>query len=82
MALFVTGAAYIFWDHAMRRGDMVLVAALSYLTPLLSTLFSAVYLGVVPAPAIWVACALVIAGAVTCRLAVIEGAASPSPRHR
>jgi drug/metabolite transporter (DMT)-like permease len=73
MALFVTVVAYVFWDHAMRRGDMVLVAALSYFTPLLSTLFSAAYLGVVPGPAIWVACGLVIAGAVTCRLAVTEG---------
>jgi len=79
MALFVTGAAYIFWDHAMRRGDMVLVAALSYFTPLLSTLFSAAYLGVVPGPAIWVACVLVIVGALTCRRAVTEGDAVSDP---
>jgi drug/metabolite transporter (DMT)-like permease len=78
MAVFVTVVAYIFWDHAMRKGDMVLVAALSYFTPLLSTLFSAAYLGVVPGPAIWVACVLVIVGALTCRLAVAEGEARPS----
>jgi drug/metabolite transporter (DMT)-like permease len=72
MAVFVTFLAYVFWDHAMRRGNLVLVAALSYLTPLLSTLFSAAYLGVVPGPSIWLACGLVIGGAFTCRAAVID----------
>jgi drug/metabolite transporter (DMT)-like permease len=72
MAVFVTVVAYVLWDHAMRRGNVVVVAAVSYSTPLLSTLFSAAYLKVVPGPAIWVACALVIVGAVLCRLAVDE----------
>jgi drug/metabolite transporter (DMT)-like permease len=72
MAVFVTFLAYVFWDHAMRRGNIVLVAALSYFTPLLSTFFSAAYLGVVPGPTIWLACVLVIGGALTCRAAVIE----------
>jgi drug/metabolite transporter (DMT)-like permease len=72
MAVFVTVVAYVFWDQAMRQGNVVLVAAVSYSTPLLSTLFSAAYLGVVPGPAIWIACALVIVGAVLCRLAVVE----------
>jgi drug/metabolite transporter (DMT)-like permease len=72
MAVFVTAFAYVFWDRAMRKGHMVLVAALSYFTPLLSTVVSAIHLGVAPAPRIWVACALVIAGAAVCRLAVEE----------
>jgi drug/metabolite transporter (DMT)-like permease len=72
MALFVTALAYAFWDRAIRRGHMVLVAALSYFTPLLSTLVSAVHLGVAPSPRIWVACFLVVAGAALCRLAVEE----------
>ena len=72
MAIGVTVVAYVFWDRAMREGNVVLVAAVSYSTPLLSTAFSAAYLGVVPGPAIWVACALVIAGAAVCRLAVEE----------
>jgi drug/metabolite transporter (DMT)-like permease len=76
MAVFVTVVAYVSWDWAMRKGDMVLVAALSYFTPLLSTLFSAVYLAVVPGPAIWVASVLVIAGAALCRLAVVDGKTS------
>ena len=72
MALFVTAFAYVFWDRAMRRGHMVLVTALSYFTPLLSTVVSAVHLGVAPGPRIWTACVLVIAGAALCRLAVVE----------
>ncbi len=72
LGLFTTVVAYVFWDHAMRKGDMVLVAAFSYFTPLFSTLVSVVWLDVPPGTAIWVACALVIAGALTCRLAVVE----------
>ena len=87
IAVFVTAFAYAFWDRAMRQGHMVLVAALSYFTPLLSTVVSAVHLGVVPEPRIWGACALVMVGAALCRLAVVDegasllrgGAASPSP---
>jgi drug/metabolite transporter (DMT)-like permease len=77
MALFVTVVAYVFWDRAMRKGNMVLVAAVSYSTPLLSTIFSAAYLRVAPGPAIWAACALVIVGAAVCRLAVDEGLRGP-----
>ena len=77
MAIFVTVVAYVFWDQAMRKGNVVLVAALSYATPLLSTLFSAAYLRVVPGPAIWTACTLVIVGAAVCRLAVEEHPPAP-----
>jgi len=77
MALFVTVVAYVFWDQAMRKGNVVLVAAVSYSTPLLSTIVSAAYLGVAPGPAIWVACALVIVGAAVCRLAVDERLPDP-----
>jgi drug/metabolite transporter (DMT)-like permease len=64
--------AYVFWERAMRRGDIVLVASGSYLTPLLSTIVSILYLGTAAGIRLWAGCALVIAGAVTCRLAVRE----------
>lgn len=57
-----TWAAYSLWDGAMRRGNVVLVAAASYLTPLLSTLVSCLYLAVVPAASLWLGCGLLIAG--------------------
>jgi drug/metabolite transporter (DMT)-like permease len=64
--------AYVFWERAMRKGDIVLVASGSYLTPLFSTMVSTLYLGAASGIRLWVGCALVIAGAVACRLAVRE----------
>lgn len=57
-----TGIGYWCWDFAMRRGNVVLVAALSYLTPFFSTLVSSFYLGVDPKNTIWIGCALIILG--------------------
>lgn len=64
-ALFLGGATfggYALWDLAMRRGDVVLVAAASYLTPLVSTLISCLYLAVVPGAGLWAGCALLVGG--------------------
>lgn len=59
-----TFGGYRWWDHAMRRGDAGLVAAASYLTPLLSTLAGCLYLGVTPGPRLWIGCVVLIAGSV------------------
>lgn len=67
-----TNLAYAFWEQAMRKGDLVLVAACSYLTPLLSTVISSLYLGVVPGTRLWIGCILVIGGAATCKIALRE----------
>ncbi|MFO7956559.1 MAG: aromatic amino acid DMT transporter YddG [Candidatus Brocadiia bacterium] len=72
MAVFPALLAYMFWDVAMRRGNVVLVAAFSYVTPVLSVAFSCVYLGVEPGVKLILACLLVVAGAVTCKLSVRE----------
>jgi drug/metabolite transporter (DMT)-like permease len=66
--------AYIFWDAAMRRGNIVFVASCSYFTPLLSTLVSCFYLGVAPTAQLWAGCALIILGAATCKMSVEEPA--------
>ena len=57
-----TALAYLFWDIAMRKGDIVLVASCSYFTPLLSTVVSCIYLQVMPGISLWVGCLLIIAG--------------------
>jgi drug/metabolite transporter (DMT)-like permease len=67
MALFPVLVAYAFWDAAMRRGRVPFVAACSYAIPLVSTVISSVYLSVVPAPTLWIACGLVIVGALLCQ---------------
>ncbi len=57
-----TALAYVFWDIAMREGDVVLVASCSYLTPFFSTVVSCIYLGVWPGLSLWLGCLLIITG--------------------
>jgi drug/metabolite transporter (DMT)-like permease len=56
--------AYALWDHALRRGNVVAVAAGSYLTPLLSTVVSCLYLAVVPGAKLWMGCGILVLGSV------------------
>jgi drug/metabolite transporter (DMT)-like permease len=58
----ITAVAYILWDAAMRKGDLVFVAACSYFTPLLSTLVSCAYLKVAPGCQLWAGCAAMVIG--------------------
>ena len=62
--------AYGFWEHAMRKGNVVLVVSASYLTPLLSTIVSSLYLRVGLGIRLWLGCALVVGGAALCNAAV------------
>nr|WP_320191634.1 aromatic amino acid DMT transporter YddG [uncultured Desulfobacter sp.] len=59
---FVTLMAYSLWDNAMRKGNTIFLAASSYMTPLLSTIVSCIYLCVAPTPSLWIGCGLLIAG--------------------
>jgi drug/metabolite transporter (DMT)-like permease len=59
-----TALSYVFWDIAMRKGDMVLVTSCSYLTPFLATLVACYYLDVGAGWKLWAGCVLIIAGAV------------------
>lgn len=72
MAGFPGMLAYVLWDIAVRKGEIILVASLSYLTPLLSTLFSALVLNVKPGAALWLGAGLVILGAVLCKYSILE----------
>ena len=72
MSVFPTFLAYTFWDRAMRKGNIILVASLSYFTPLLSIIISSLYLRVVIKPSLWIACGLVIAGAVICKFSIMD----------
>jgi drug/metabolite transporter (DMT)-like permease len=58
----VTTLAYFLWDAAMRKGNLLLVVACSYCTPLLSTLVSCLYLGVTPSSKLWVGSLLLVSG--------------------
>jgi drug/metabolite transporter (DMT)-like permease len=74
--------AYIFWERAMQRGDIILVASCSYFTPLLSTIISRFYLGVSLSWRLWLGCVLIIAGAFACNLAVRRAKPPPAPQER
>jgi drug/metabolite transporter (DMT)-like permease len=58
----VTTLGYILWEAAMRKGNLLLVVACSYFTPLLSTFVSCFYLRVPPSPKLWIGCLLLVFG--------------------
>ena len=68
----ITTLAYILWDLAMRKGNLLLVVACSYFTPLLSTLVSCAYLRVSPGPKLWVGCLVLVSGSLVTWLSVSE----------
>ena len=76
-----TFLAYSGWDHAMRRGDIVLVAAASYLTPLLSTALTCLYLAVNPGLGLWLGCGALVAGSLLSWWSV-DAAPPPPPCAR
>ena len=75
MTLGTTVLAYVFWDIAMRKGNMVLTAVLSYFIPVVSTLFTAVFLKVETGAGLWIGCFLVVAGAYISKKSITEGGA-------
>jgi drug/metabolite transporter (DMT)-like permease len=72
MVIFCGGLAYIFWDLAMRKGDIILVATLSNFTPVLSTVISCLYLKVSLNANLLIACVLVTLGAFICNYSIDE----------
>jgi len=57
------GAAFFFWDAALKRGDPRRIGSLAYLTPLLSTLNLVVFARLPLTPVSFVAMLLIITGA-------------------
>lgn len=68
--LFILAATntlgYLFWDYGIRKGNMILISSFAYLTPLLSTLCTCLYLGLPIGTTILLACMLIVSGAVVC----------------
>jgi drug/metabolite transporter (DMT)-like permease len=58
------GAAFFAWDHGVKRGDIRALGAISYASPLLSTLLL-IGFGLAPGHwTVWAACGLIVGGAV------------------
>jgi drug/metabolite transporter (DMT)-like permease len=64
LGLGPAGAAFYLWDHAVKRGDIRALGALSYLAPILSTGLLIAFGLAAPTAALAVAALLVTAGAV------------------
>jgi drug/metabolite transporter (DMT)-like permease len=72
MAAFPGMLAYVLWDLAVRKGEITLIASLSYLTPLLSTIISVIVLGAAAGPMLWTGAVLIIVGAVVCKRSILD----------
>ncbi len=68
------GGAFYAWDAALKRGDPRVIGALSYLTPLLSTLNLVLLGGKKLSPLAGIAMALIVAGAAIGSFGVIRSA--------
>jgi drug/metabolite transporter (DMT)-like permease len=68
------GGAFYAWDAALKRGDPRVIGALSYLTPLLSTLNLVMLGGKKLSPAAGAAMSLIVAGAVVGSLDLVKAA--------
>ena len=62
--------AYTLWDLGTRKGQLILLAALSYFTPLFSTLVSALVLDTTISPQLWLGAGLIVLGAVLSQVGI------------
>ncbi|MFL7867000.1 aromatic amino acid DMT transporter YddG [Vibrio cincinnatiensis] len=62
----VMGSGYALWNLAILRGNMLLLATLSYFTPVISTLLSSIILGVVLGISFWQGVVMVTMGSLMC----------------
>lgn len=72
----VMGGGYGLWNIAILKGNMLLLAILSYFTPVLATVFSSFILSIVLAWSFWQGVAMVSVGSLICWWATREPAYS------
>ncbi|WP_345779097.1 aromatic amino acid DMT transporter YddG [Vibrio sp. Isolate24] len=72
------GSGYALWNYAIIGGNMVLLATLSYFTPVLSTIISSVILGLVLTDTFLQGVALVTVGSLLCWWVTREKKAEPA----
>lgn len=58
------GSAFYVWDHGVKRGDIRALGAMSYATPLLSTLLLMGVTGAAAPATVWIAGLLIVGGAI------------------
>lgn len=77
LGLMPVGAAFYAWDHGVKRGNIQVLGAASYASPLLSTLVLIVAGFADPSLRIVIACLLITAGAVLAAKSMLFGRARP-----
>ncbi len=65
----VFGASCSLWETGIHQGNLLLLAVLSYFTPVASMLFICLWLKTLPAPGFWVGVGLVVGGSLLCWVA-------------
>ncbi|MGN1056459.1 MAG: aromatic amino acid DMT transporter YddG [Comamonas sp.] len=69
----LTALGYVCWEHGIQRGNLAVLAAGSYFTPVLSALWASAWLAVQPGLAFWQGVALITAGSLVCWWATRDG---------
>ena len=73
LGLMPVGAAFYAWDHGVKRGNIQVLGAASYASPLLSTLVLILAGVAEPTTPILIACILITAGAVLAAKSMLFG---------
>src|SRR5699024_6485148 len=68
----IIGSSYSFWEYGIQHGNMIVLATLSYFTPLLSILFSSIWLEVTPTMNFWLGAIIVTLGSFLAYLSTIK----------
>ncbi len=74
----LVGASYSFWERGIQHGNMMLLAVLSYFTPILSVLFSGLWLKAMPGLSFWIGVSMVTLGSFLSYLATQKRRADTS----
>jgi drug/metabolite transporter (DMT)-like permease len=82
LGLMPVGAAFYAWDHGVKRGNIQVLGAASYASPLLSTLVLIATGFAEPSWRIALACALITAGAVLAAKSMLFGGAADAKESR
>lgn len=64
--------AYFFWNWGIRKGNFIVIVSCSYFIPVLSVLFSCLYLRVPPTLSLGIGTAMVLIGSIICRYSIDE----------
>ena len=72
LGLGPVGGAFFLWDYGVKNGDIQMIGTLSYITPLLSTVFLVIFGLSKSNPNIWIATSFIALGSVVASLPLFK----------